>query len=50
VFEKYWDHLPNLNEHLDFANESSFSQDQMKRFSSAFSAMNPSEFHAISRC
>jgi hypothetical protein len=44
VFGKYWDHLPNLHEHPGFDSESSLWQDQMKRFSSALSTMNLSEF------
>jgi hypothetical protein len=44
VFEKYWNYLPKLNEHSDFANESSSSQERMQRFSSAFSTMDLSEF------
>jgi hypothetical protein len=44
IFEKYWDCLPNLHDHPDFNSESPFSQEEMKRFSSALSTMNLSEF------
>jgi hypothetical protein len=44
VFEKYWDYLPNLEQHPDFESETPFSQDQMKGFSSALSEMDFSEF------
>jgi hypothetical protein len=50
VFEKYWDCLPELPKHPDFASESSFCQDQMSRFSAALSTMDLSEFEPLGRC
>jgi hypothetical protein len=44
VFEKYWNYLPDLAQHPDFASESPFCQEQMNRFSSALSTMDLSEF------
>jgi hypothetical protein len=44
VFEKYWDYLPDLSQHPDFASESQYCQEQMRRFSSSLSALNLSEF------
>jgi hypothetical protein len=43
-FEMYWDHLPELAQHPDFASESPFCQEQMTRFSSALSTMDLSGF------
>jgi hypothetical protein len=44
VLEKYWNHLPNLCEHPDFAKEPLFCQGQMDRFSEALSTMDLSGF------
>jgi hypothetical protein len=44
VFEKYWDYLPCLPNHPDFAKESPFSQEHMTRFVSSLSEMDLKEF------
>jgi hypothetical protein len=44
VFEKYWQHLENLEEHPGFSLESSFTQACMKRFSVALSELDCSDF------
>jgi hypothetical protein len=44
VFEKYWDHLENLEEHPEFCHESEFTQGCMRRFSSALSRLDFTDF------
>jgi hypothetical protein len=44
VFEKYWNFLPNLQDHPDIINESPYCQEQMSHFWAALSMMNPEEF------
>jgi hypothetical protein len=44
VFEKYWDYLPRLSESPDFASGTTFSQEQMNRFSEARSSMGLAGF------
>jgi hypothetical protein len=39
IFEKYWDCLPNLSSHPDFASESSICQERMGGFSRALAKM-----------
>jgi hypothetical protein len=43
-FEKYWDDLPDLSQHPDFASESPYCQEQMNRFSITLSTMDLREF------
>jgi hypothetical protein len=44
VFEKYWNHLPCLDEHQDFVSESPYCQQQMVEFSQALAEMNLDSF------
>jgi hypothetical protein len=44
VFEKYWDHLPCLKDHQDFASESPYCQEQMRKFSQALATMRHKSF------
>jgi hypothetical protein len=41
VFEKYWNHLPNLEEHPEFCHESVFTQGCPRHFSSPLSRLMP---------
>jgi hypothetical protein len=47
IFEKYWNHLPNLYEHPDFTSETPFCQEQMNRFSEALSTMDLSDLQPL---
>jgi hypothetical protein len=44
VFEKYWDHLENHEDHPEFSQESAFTQGYMKHFSSALSKLALTDF------
>jgi hypothetical protein len=44
IFEKYWDHLENLEGHPEFSQESEFTQGCMKYFSSALPRLNVADF------
>jgi hypothetical protein len=44
VFEKYWDYLPSLNDHPDFASESPYCQEQAIHFSSNLAQMDLTDF------
>jgi hypothetical protein len=44
VFEKYWNHLENLEEHPVFCHGSEFAQGCMKHFSSAISKLDLADF------
>jgi hypothetical protein len=48
VFEKYWDHLANPEDHTEFCQESEFTQGCMKHFSSALSSPDMWELHRSS--
>jgi hypothetical protein len=39
VFETYWNYLPSLDQHLDFSNESDYTQRHMLLFSHGLSSM-----------
>jgi hypothetical protein len=39
IFEKYWDYLPDLSSHPDFASESTVCQERMVQFSMALAKL-----------
>jgi hypothetical protein len=44
VFEKYWDYLTRLESHPDFASESPYCQEHMRKFSQDLAAMRHKSF------
>jgi hypothetical protein len=44
VFEKYWNHLPCLDQDPDFDSETPHCQQQMIKFSQALAEMDPDSF------